>query len=496
MELVDYARVIRRRWKVVAACVLALLAATIAVTFSVTPQYSSSARLFVSTAPRDAGQAYEGSLFSEQRVLSYANLAKGAELSRRVVDRLDLEVAPRDLAERITTEVIPETVVLQVSVEDPSPERARRLTETVAEELTAFVAELETPTGDRTSPIRATIIDRPALPQNPVSPQPLRNMGIAVVGGLIIGMALALWREVLDTSVKTPDDAIEASGVPVIGRVVYDPAARARPLITDLDTSAPRCEAIRILRTNLQFVDVDRPSKLFVVTSPMAREGKTTTAANLAISLGQAGHRVLLVDADLRRPEIDAILGLVPDFGLTTVLAGQCGLEQAVESYPGIPQLSVLTSGPMPPNPSELLQSEAMAHLLQQAREAYEVVVIDSPPLLPVADAALLTAQADGALVVVRQGRTTKDQVRESMKRLEAVGGRTFGIVLNMVDQPSEYVRGYDESDRHDRRGGQGAVRSDPTVASGRTDARARQDAGMAPVVAVNLRRRKGLSET
>jgi receptor protein-tyrosine kinase len=232
--------------------------------------------------------------------------------------------------------------------------------------------------------------------------------------------------------VKSQEDVTELTGSAVMGTIAFDPVAVKQPLVTDLGTHAPRVEAFRVLRTNMQFVNVDSDSKVFAVTSSLPSEGKTTTACNLAITLAQTGQRVLLIEADLRRPKVADTLQLESVVGLTTVLVGRIGLEDAVQEY-SVENLSVLTSGAIPPNPSELLQSQAMADVLDEVRKAYDVIIVDAPPLLPVTDAALLTAQSDGALIVVRHGKTTKDQLRHSMERLEAVEGRALGVVLNMI---------------------------------------------------------------
>ena len=432
VELRDYLRITRRRWKLITGCLLAAIAIAATITFQTTPQYASSARLFVSTAPSDSGDAYQGSLFSAQRVTSYADLASGRELSTRVIERLGLETEPQKLADNITATVVPETVILELTVVDPSRVQAQRLAQAVAEELTAFVDELETPPGRNSAPIKASIVDAAGLPSAPVSPQPIRNVGLAAILGLLLGLGAAVLRELLDTSVKSNDDVAQAAGAPVMGSIAYDSSAPKKPLVTSLDSHAPRIEAFRVLRTNMQFVDVDNDSKVFVVTSSLPGEGKTTTSENLAITLAQAGQRVCLVDGDLRRPKIADNLRLESTVGLTTALVGNIDMADAIQQSP-VSGLSVLTSGATPPNPSELLQSHAMADALAQLRKTFDVIVIDAPPLLPVTDAALLTSQADGALLVVRHGKTTKDQVRHAVERIEAVGGRTLGAVLNMV---------------------------------------------------------------
>ena len=445
MELRDYLRIAHRRWKLILGCVLAAVAAAALVTFQTTPQYSSSARLFVSTAPSDSGDAYTGSLFSAQRVTSYADLVTGEELSRRVIDELGLDMEPTDLAGKISATVVPETVIMQISVTDSSPEQAQRLAQAVAQEVADFVAELETPPGKANAPIKATIVDAASLPQTPVSPQPVRNIGLAAILGLLLGLGAAVLRELLDTTVKSHEDVAETTGAAVMANIAYDSSAVKKPLITSLDSHAPRIEAFRVLRTNMQFVDVDKDSKVFVVTSSLPVEGKTTTSENLAITMAQAGNRVVLVDGDLRRSKIGENMQLEGAVGLTTVLVGQVPLADALQPS-SVSGLSVLTSGATPPNPSELLQSRAMNDVIAKLRSEFDVIIIDAPPLLPVTDAALLTAQSDGALLVVRHGKTTKDQVRHSVERLEAVGGRILGVVLNMVPSrgaDSSYGYGY-----------------------------------------------------
>ena len=432
MELRDYLRIARRRWKLILGCMLAAIAVAGLVTVQTTPQFSSSARLFVSTAPSDSGDAYQGSLFSAQRVTSYADLVSGRELSSRVIERLGLELEPQELANKITATVVPETVILELTVTDPSPEQAQRLAQSVALELTGFVDELETPRGRNSAPIKASVVDAAGLSSEPVSPQPMRNLGLAAILGLLLGLGAAVLRELLDTSVKSNEDVSQAVGAPVMGSIAYDSNAPKKPLVTSLDSHAPRVEAFRVLRTNMQFVDVDKDSKVFVVTSSVPEEGKTTTSENLAITLAQAGQRVALVDGDLRRPKIADTLRLESAVGLTTVLVGHLSLDNAIQTS-SIENLWVLTSGATPPNPSELLQSHAMTDVLTRLRKTFDVIVIDAPPLLPVTDAALLTSQSDGALIVVRHGKTTKDQLRHAVERLEAVGGRTLGVVLNMV---------------------------------------------------------------
>ena len=434
MELRDYLRIVRRRWTLILLCLVVAVGVAAGVTYSMTPQYASSARLFVSTTPSSSGEAYQGSLFSAQRVTSYADLVSGQELSRRVIEELDLDMDPAELSGKISASVVPETVILRITVEDADPAQAQLLTQTVAQELTQFVDELETPPGETQAPIKATIVDSAPFPDTPISPQPVRNLGLAGVLGLLLGLGLAVLRELLDTTVKSAADVEALTNAPLMADIAFDGRAVKEPLVSSLSPHAPRVEAFRVLRTNLQFVDVDRQSKVFVVSSSVPGEGKTTTASNLAITLAQAGKRVLMVDGDLRRPQVADLFDLEPTVGLTTVLIGSIELDEAIQ-YGDLPNLAFLTSGAIPPNPSELLQSHAMSELVKRARSDFDVILIDGPPLLPVTDAALLAAQADGALLVVRHGKTTRDQLRHSMERLGAVDAPALGIVFNMVPQ-------------------------------------------------------------
>ena len=444
MELGDYLRIIRRQWRLIVVCLLMAVGVAALLTLQVTPRYASTSRLFVSTPGSDTSAAYQGGLFSQQRVASYADLVTGDEIAQRVIDKLGLHASASELSSQISATVVPETVILDVTVTDPNPRMAQRLDQAVADEFTDYITELETPPGKHRAPIKATVVDPAPLPRAAVYPQPVRNIGLAAIVGLLLGVGGAVLRETLNTSVRTPEDVAIASGAPILGSIAYDANAAKEPLVTGLSTHAPRVEAFRVLRTNLQFVDVDKASKLFLVTSSLPGEGKTTTATNLAVTLARAGQRVVLVEGDLRRPKVGDYLRLETVVGLTTVLVGRLAIDDALQPW-GKDGLVVLTSGATPPNPSELLQSQSMAQVLADLRRRFDVIVVDAPPLLPVTDAALLAAQADGALLVVRHGKTKREQVRGSVERLQAVGGRLVGVVLNMAPQRGNdsYSYGY-----------------------------------------------------
>lgn len=428
------------RWVLIASCTLATIAIAALLTLNSTPQYASSARLFVSTSGSDDSQALQGSQFSLQRVKSYADLLTGQEIARRVVDELELTQDPKSLAGQISASSKLDTVILTVSVTDPNPERAQMLADAVSKVFVSYVAELETPPGKDEATIKATVVDPAGLPGSPISPQPTRNIGLGLILGLLLGAGVAVLRETLDTSIKSVRQLESLVPAPIIGTISFDTNAVDTPLISSLDAYAPRAEAFRVLRTNLQFIDPDLERKVFVITSSLPGEGKTTTAVNLALALAEGGERVALVEGDLRRPRISEYLRLESAVGLTTVLIGKLPLKDAMQSTAN-EGLAVLTSGTTPPNPAELLKSSSMAALIESLRESYDIVLIDAPPLLPVTDGALLAAQSDGALLVVRHGKTTTDQVAMALDRLEAVGATPVGVIFNMA--PAKGGDGY-----------------------------------------------------
>jgi len=433
VDLRGYLGVLLRRWLVIVLCILAGTAVAAVVLVRSTSLYTSTARLFVSTPGSDANAAaYAGSLFAEQRVTSYADLIKGSTVAQKVIDKLHLSESPAALVDQISAVAVPDSVILTITVTDPDPARAQLLAQTTAEVFTGYVSELEGGDGGATTPIRANIVDAAALTTVPVSPKLLMTLGLGAILGLLVGLGVAWLRESLDTTITSPEVLESATGAASLGAVYYDQEAPKRPLVTQISTRSPRVESFRVLVTNLQFLDVDKGCKIFAITSPLAGEGKSTTAINMAITLAQAGKRTLLLEADLRRPRVSEYLGLESVVGLTTVLIGRAGLDDVIQPW-GDLGLDVVTSGAIPPNPTELIQSKAMGSLLATLRERYDVIIVDCPPMLPVADAALLASEADGAIVIVRHGKSTKEQAYQARQRLDSVSASLLGTVLNFV---------------------------------------------------------------
>ena len=236
---------------------------------------------------------------------SYADLVTSRALADQVSGTLGDGSDPDELMKAVSASVVPETVILEITAVDMDPARARDIAQAYGEELAALVKELETPEGRSMAPIRATIVDDAVETSSPISPQPLRNLALAGVLGLLLGIGLAVARELLDTSLSTSDDIADVTDAPILGNIATDDAANLAP-VDVLRSATPWAEAFRVLRTNMQYVEVDAEQKVIVMTSSLPGEGKSTTAINLALTTAMAGQRVVLVEADLRRPLIAA----------------------------------------------------------------------------------------------------------------------------------------------------------------------------------------------
>jgi capsular exopolysaccharide synthesis family protein len=447
MDLRDYLNAIRKRWWFVAGSMAIAVGAAMLVTTLTPPRYAASVTFFISAQTKGGvSDAYQGDLFSQKRVTSYVDLLTSDRLAKMVVASTPTGLTFDQVQARITAQAVPDTVLLRASVTDRDRGRALRLTDLLATQFGALVGILETPPGGTVPAVRIEVIAGPRVAAAPVAPTPLRNAALGLILGLVAGIGAAALREALDTTVKSAEVLSQLASAPVLATIPFDPRAKKAPLIIEGSARSSRAEALRQLRTNLRFVSVDRSTKTMVITSAVSGEGKSATACNLAIVLAEAGHRVVLVDADLRRPRLADYLGLEGAVGLTNVLADQARLDTALQQW-GSTGIFVLPRGSNPPNPSELLGSRQMAVLLETLKDAFDTVIIDTPPLLPVTDAAVLASIVDGTVLVSQCGKTTAAQTRSAVTTLDAVGARLLGCVLNMTPrQGSAVYYAYDDA--------------------------------------------------
>ncbi len=310
--------------------------------------------------------------------------------------------------------------------------------------LRAQLAQMQV-SGAASSTVGLEIVTPAVAPAAPSSPKPVQDAGLGLAAGLVLGLAFAFVRDGLDDTLSSKDAAEQLSGTPVLAMVPMVAAwkKRSQPMVVSVARPlSPAAEAYRSLRTSLQFARQDRPLRTLVVTSPAAAEGKTSTVANLGAVFAQAGERVVLVSCDLRRPRLAQFFGLDENTGLTTVLLGEKSLADVIQPVTGHPTLWLLGAGPVPSNPAELLNGPVARDIFAALRAEFDIVLIDSPPALPVTDASVLAKDADGVLLVVASGQTKRVQLRRTAEKLAQVNAPVVGTVLNEVTRQSGYGYG------------------------------------------------------
>lgn len=452
LEIRDYLRILRRGWIMIVAFTLAGLLGAGVSSVLIQPTYTADTQLFV--AIQNSGSVQElaqGNTFSQARVQSYVKTVTTPTVLQPVIDSLDLQVTPSELANKIKASTDLNTVLISVSVSDNSAVQAAAIAQGVANSLIQAVDTLEKPTTGDSSPVRLSVVTPASAPPAPSAPNTKLNLALGVIVGLILGIASAVLRTTLDNRVRGEADIRRVTDAPILGGIAFDQDATKRPLVTQVAAQSPRAESFRQLRTNLQFAHVSHESKTVLVTSSVPGEGKSTTATNLAISIAQSGQSVALIDADLRRPTVGEYLGLERNAGLTTALVGQADIHDLLQPW-GDDGLFVLTSGQIPPNPSELLGSESMKQLIVRLEQSFDAVVIDAPPLLPVTDAAVLAQHVGGVVVVVGSQKLKHTDLEKALAALAMVDADLLGVVINRlpVKGPDAYAYSYYSYTRDD----------------------------------------------
>lgn len=440
MELKDYLRIIRAYWRGVVALVLASIGIAAVLSLALPKVYSAQASGFVGYggANRSVGEASVQDNLAKSRAASYVDIARSRATAEDVIRALGLTESPNTLVDNVTVQQPEDTVLVKITSRASSPEKAQRLADAWVAALARQVAAIEDPSNSGLT-LRLVPIEQAALPTAPTSPNTRLNLALGLALGLLLGLGYALLRNQLDRRITTSDRFDVEFGVAVAGVIPASEhlskarsargslvAANAEPSMID---RAP-AEAFRKLRTNLQYMDVDNPPRVIVVTSPLPGDGKSTVAAHLAVALASTGEPTVLIDADLRRPVQADVFGLVEGVGLTEVLIGRVTFEDACQTVGSVPGLRVLGAGSIPPNPSEMLGSRTMKRLLAELG-ASNTVIVDAAPLLPFTDAAVLGAGADGVLIVVSSGKTIDSQLRDALGHLNAVQAHILGAVIN-----------------------------------------------------------------
>lgn len=497
----DYLRVLRRRrWIVLTTLVLVPL---VAVLLSLRQQklYEASAQVLINRqnlANLLTGTTDVAALQQADRVArTQAELARVPTVAKRALEAAHLRRSPTDLLDHSSVSAQPDADILDFTVTDPLPARAIRLVTAYVHAFVLYRKQLDSASldkaraelraeidkladeGSQASPLYATLVEKDqelatmqalqtsnlSVVRTPtgatqVQPKPVRTGVLGLVLGLVLGIGLVFLWEALDTRVRSAEEIAERLRLPLLARVPQPPRALRRDdrLVMLAEPRGAQAEAFRMLRTNLSFTRLGHEVRTIMVTSAVEQEGKSTTAANLAVALARAGQQVCLVDLDLRRPYLHRFFDLRNPLGVTRVAIGEVRLEEALESVPLIevakrrhsrPEpvlpgggLRVLAAGAVPPNAGEFVGSEALAHILLELRSRFDTVLIDSPPVLQVGDAATLSSHVDGLVVVSRLGLARRPLLNELRRVLETVPARGLGFVLAGSEEEEGYGYG------------------------------------------------------
>ncbi len=504
LDLRDYLAVLRRRRWIVVQTVVVVVAVALAVTFSQTPRYEAKTRLVVENNTGSSDAAVLRSLvYGERELETQKELVTSEPVAQRVIETLGMDTTLAALTRNVTVSRVRDTQIIEIRAESTSPTEAATISQTFADEYLLFrqeqaledllratesLTKRESETRDRLRQVDleiagatgsalaalereqealssdlaqiaaqkaiisgnevfarsgGQIVQAATVPEEPFAPKPARTGVLALVLGLMLGVGLAFLRDFLDDAIRTEDQAVRATGRPVLGYVPHwetENESETR-LVSLVEPSSPVAESYRTLRTNIRFLSVGRSFRSLLVTSSLPQEGKTTTSANLAIALARAGTRVLLVGADMRRASMHKAFGLEASPGLSDVLVGEAELVEAITDV-GVPNLRVIPAGQTAPNPAELLGSPAMAQLMSELEQIADLVIYDGPPILAVADTLEVAPKVGGVLLVIDVGSTGRHAVKSSVERMTGVGVEISGVVLNNLD-PSDGYYGY-----------------------------------------------------
>ncbi|HMR48016.1 MAG TPA: polysaccharide biosynthesis tyrosine autokinase [Arachnia sp.] len=455
MELTDYWKIIRAHW--ISILAIAAAGAILGLGWALLQPrvYTSNASGVISTGlTEDVGMSMVGDNLARSRAATYVDLGGSRTVAEMAAEQIGYTGDPGSLISHVSVTNPLNTATIKVSANAGSPEEAQNLSEAWVQALGQQIDAIENEgaSGGQASVIQLRSLDAASLPTSPSSPNTRLAVAIGFLAGLVLAFGYAMMRSVFDRRVQSIAQVQQETSLPVIGTVPFHPSFDKENRIVqskggnDRSSSGAEeyavAESIRALRTNLQYMDIDNPPRVMVVTSALPGEGKSTVVANLANAIAQGGQRVVVVDGDLRRPMVAKTFDVLPGIGLTDVLVGQAELSEVLQPWGDTGRLLVLGAGKVPPNPSELLGSNTMHKVLEELSK-HAIVLIDAPPLLPVTDAAILTARTDGAMIITYARRSTIDALKEAISNLERVKGRPLGVIINGVPQKGVRADGY-----------------------------------------------------
>lgn len=420
---------IRRRWWLLVLGPLAAAVAAFFVSKGLTPVYEARATILVNQTQTPGVVLYNDVLASERLTSTYAELVTSRTVLTQVRNELALPYDETALKQKITVSPVRDTQILRINVEDADRQLAARIANTVAR---AFI---DNNSSQLSRPGTVSIAELATVPSVPVKPNIPLNTVLATMVAILVAGGIAMVLEYLDDTVKTAEGVEALIGLPTLGNIAqFRTKGRAGSLLLlSQDMQSESAETYRQLRTNVQFANLGASQRSLVVTSANPGEGKSTTAANLAIVLAQTGKKVILVDTDLRRPTLHRLFEVPNSFGLTGLLLSEMVDGSQAMLATRVKNLSIVPAGPLPPNPSELLTSQLMGDVMKSMAKLADFVIFDSPPILAVTDASIIAGRTDGSILVVEAGKTRTDQMRRAHRALTQTGTRSLGVVLNKM---------------------------------------------------------------
>lgn len=440
-DLRHHLQVLRKRWWLIALSLIASVSLGYFAYQQIVPVYRAEAKLTVGLeriGSPDVRSPVQSLSSARELLVTYAEMITTRPVAEAAIKRGRLSLTSSQVLQGLEASRVGDTQLLSIVYRARDPILAARTANAVA---VAFKEQVEDTSEGRQPPTQIEIIEGAIAPSNPVNLKREQNLILAIVLGLGMGIALAYLLESLDVTVKTRED-VEGLTLPLIGSV---PALQSRngQVYLEMDAQGPAGEAFRKLRTAIGFTALERPVQVLLVSSPHPGEGKSTVALNLAVAYAHTGLNTILVEADLRRPVIHGLFGVKDTHGLTTAAIGQISIEEAIRKT-SMPSLSIIVAGAIPPNPVELLDSASMTHIIETLRSMFDMVILDAPPLVPVADPAALAGRSDGVLLVAKAGETHRKRLSECAELVTRAGGRLLGVVLNRQrHEDAGYEYGY-----------------------------------------------------
>lgn len=453
MDVHEYVKVLKKNWILVLLSTVLGLGAGAGFSLFVTPKYESTTQMYFAVRSEygGTGELVSGTDYATQILNSYVDVIQTGSVLGPVIEGLQLDMTADELSLHVWAEVPPNSVLMNITAQSPSPEQAAAIATAVSDSFTDLVRDqLQPGVVLSDDPVNLTVTQPALVPEDPVSPNVLVNLLVGLALGLALGYGIALLLKVTDTRLYSSRDVKQLTEKAVIGEISVIPGLKKDRLIVNSRPWSASAESFRALRTNLQFLRINAQKHSYVITSPKPSEGKTTTTLNLALAIAQTGARVAVVEGDLRMPKFGDYLGIEGSGGLTDVLIGKADLDDVLQRW-GKHELYVLPAGRVPPNPSELLGSSEMQATVKQLEGEFDYVLIDAPPTLAVTDAAVLGKRTAGLLMIVSSGSTTQQELEAALSAAENAGTKVLGVVMTMLPNTGVNASGYIKYGYHDQ---------------------------------------------